>query len=83
MIVYTKEQCSQCEAAKNLLRTHNVEFNEIRIGPDIDRHLVLVMFPGVKMVPIIVDPDNKISKPELQQLANYVHQPVARANTFH
>ena len=35
VIVYTKDLCGYCDAAKNLLRTMNVRFDEAKVGTDL------------------------------------------------
>ena len=68
--VYTKENCSYCDAAKRLLNQKGIPFNEIRIGVDVVREEVVNMFPNHKTVPIIVDDGGVIGG--YQQLAEYV-----------
>lgn len=53
--VYTRDGCSFCEKAKNLLNQNNLQYTEYSIGKNILREEVLQKFPGIKMLPIIVD----------------------------
>jgi glutaredoxin len=53
--VYTRNGCSFCEKAKNLLNQNNLQYVEYSIGKNILREEVLQKFPGIKMLPIIVD----------------------------
>ena len=39
--VYTKTNCSWCTKAKELLKKHNIEFEEINIDEDPENKLVL------------------------------------------
>lgn len=53
--VYTRDGCSFCEKAKNLLNQNNLQYTEYSIGKNILREEVLQKFPGIKMLPIVVD----------------------------
>jgi len=52
--VYTRDLCGYCDAAKNLLRTMNVRFDEAKIGTDVTREELLEVAPKAKTVPQIV-----------------------------
>ena len=54
VIVYTRDLCGYCDAAKNLLRTMNVRFDEAKIGTDVTREELLEVAPKAKTVPQIV-----------------------------
>lgn len=69
--VYTKPDCSYCDAAKRLLNERGVPFNEIRIGVDVIREEVVDMFPNHKTVPIIVEDGGVIGG--YQQLNEYLN----------
>lgn len=52
--VYTMEQCPYCEAAKKLLQTRGIEFEEIRLSEDDDAAWkALYRRTGLKTVPQI------------------------------
>jgi glutaredoxin len=53
--IYSKDNCSFCDKAKNLLRIKQIAFEEFKIGRDITREEVLEQFPYQKTVPIILD----------------------------
>lgn len=53
--IYTRDGCSFCEKAKNLLNQNNLQYTEYSIGKNILREEVLQKFPGIKMLPIVVD----------------------------
>jgi glutaredoxin len=53
--IYTRDGCSFCDKAKVLMSEHNIPFQEVSIGKDVQREEVLQLFPGVKMLPIVVD----------------------------
>jgi len=52
--VYTKDLCGYCDAAKSLLKSMNVRFEEAKIGTDVTREELLEVAPGAKTVPQIV-----------------------------
>ena len=59
VVVYTKDLCGYCDAAKSLLRKMNVRFNEAKIGTDITREELLEIVPNARTAPQIVI-NNKI-----------------------
>ena len=52
--IYTKDLCGYCDAAKSLLKSMNVRFEEAKIGTDVTREELLEVAPGAKTVPQIV-----------------------------
>lgn len=58
--IYTRDGCSFCEKAKNLLNQNNLQYNEYSIGKNVLREEVIEKFPGIKMLPIIVDVDGTL-----------------------
>ena len=55
--IYSKDNCSFCEKAKFLLKSKNIEFQELKIGVDITVEEIVKKFPGVRTVTIVVDGD--------------------------
>lgn len=53
--IYSKDQCPNCDKAKNLLKTREIPWEEKVIGRDIDRELFLSTYPGVRSVPFITE----------------------------
>ena len=53
-IVYSKENCPLCDAAKKFLDSNKIEYQENMIGKNITREEVLAKFPEATMVPIII-----------------------------
>lgn len=53
--IYTKDNCSYCEEAKELLRLKNLGFVVRKIGRDITLEQFLEIFPGAKTVPQIMN----------------------------
>lgn len=54
IIVYTKENCTYCVQAKNLLLYKGKTFQEVKIGKDMTREDFVSLFPDVKTVPLII-----------------------------
>jgi glutaredoxin len=53
-VIYTKENCTWCVAAKEFLTNQRTSYEEIKIGEDITRDELLEKYPEAKTVPIIV-----------------------------
>ena len=52
--IYSKENCTYCVSAKNLLTSRNKLFTEHKLGVDYTREQLLEKFPNAKSFPIIV-----------------------------
>jgi glutaredoxin len=52
--VYTKADCKFCTYAKQLLRSKQIEYNEVKVGEDVPRDTVVELFPNARTLPIIV-----------------------------
>ena len=52
--VYTKEGCSACVLMKSYLEKVGLSFIEHRIGKDVSVDDVLLLHPGVSLVPAVV-----------------------------
>lgn len=53
-ILYTKENCPNCDKAKNLLRTKGIPFETIQLGEDITREELLAKIPTARTMPQIM-----------------------------
>ena len=53
-IVWAKVPCGVCEAAKTLLKSKNIEFEERMIGKEWTMEQFLESVPGAKTVPQII-----------------------------
>lgn len=53
VIVYSTEQCPWCHRAKDFLRAHNVEFEDVNVSEDQDRAREMVEKSGQMGVPVI------------------------------
>ena len=51
--IYSKDDCPWCDRAKELLKLHEVKYDEIKIGRDITREEFLEQVPNVRTVPQI------------------------------
>lgn len=58
--IYTRPNCSFCDAAKNEMRSRNITFTEKVLGLDFLREDVIRSFPTMKTYPIIVADGNLI-----------------------
>jgi glutaredoxin len=52
--IYSKENCTFCASAKNLLTSRNKLFTEHKLGVDYTKEQLLEKFPNAKTFPIIV-----------------------------
>ena len=52
-IVWSKANCPHCEQAKQLLRQHDIPFEERKIGEGWDREQLLESVPSARSVPQI------------------------------
>lgn len=52
--IYSKDGCSNCVKAKQLLTTHNKDYMEYKLNEDFTREILLSKFPEAKTFPVIV-----------------------------
>ena len=52
--VYSKNNCSNCVKAKQLLITHGKDYLEYKLDEDFTREILLSKFPEAKTFPVIV-----------------------------
>lgn len=52
--IYSKDNCSFCNQAKQLLRIHNKDYVEYKLDEDFTREILLTKFPEAKSYPVIV-----------------------------
>lgn len=52
--IYSKHNCSYCEQAKQILRTHGKNYVEYKLDEDFTREILLSKFPEAKTFPVIV-----------------------------
>mgnify|MGYP006294837029 CR=1 FL=1 len=52
--IYSKNNCSNCSKAKQLLTTHGKDYLEYKLDEDFTREIILSKFPEAKTFPIIV-----------------------------
>lgn len=53
VIVWSKENCPQCEQAKSLLKQKGVEYEERKVGNGWSREDLLAVVPNARSVPQI------------------------------
>ncbi len=60
VVIYTKNGCPYCKAAKESFKKQNLDFTEINVSENPGKIGELVKLAGVRKVPVIVD-DGKIT----------------------
>lgn len=70
----TRESCLYCNQAKSLLAEKDMVFKETQIGRDISREEVLQLYPGFKVLPIVVIDNQPIGS--WAELLDYVFPPL-------
>lgn len=53
IVIYSKENCPNCEKSKLFLKNRNISYEEKKVGRDIGRIELLDLFPTVRQMPII------------------------------
>ena len=70
--IYTKENCSNCIAAKHLLNSKQIPFTELRIGRDVSAEVLIEALPSAKTVPQIFNDDQYVGG--YSELLNYLKE---------
>jgi glutaredoxin len=52
--IYSKDNCSFCTSAKNLLNRRRIPYKEYVLGEDFDREKLLDKFPEARTFPVVV-----------------------------
>lgn len=52
--IYSKNNCTFCEQAKQILRMHGKDYIEYKLDEDYTREILLSKFPEAKTYPVIV-----------------------------
>jgi glutaredoxin len=52
--IYSKNNCSFCEQAKQILKIHGKDYIEYKLDEDFTREILLSKFPEAKTFPVIV-----------------------------
>ena len=68
--IYSKVGCPNCDKAKELLDSKQVEYKEYVVGQDITRADTIAKFPRAKVVPIVVVDGQVTEHWALPQLLN-------------
>lgn len=55
--IYTIEGCSGCVRSKNILKSRDIPFREMKLGHDFDMDTFELLYPGVKTFPYIINGD--------------------------
>lgn len=57
--IYTTQTCGYCKAAKEFMKSHDVEYTEIDVGSDQDKAREMIEKSGQMGVPVIVVGDGE------------------------
>ena len=52
--LYTRDSCKTCAFTKKILQERHIAFTEYKVGTDIHREKLLEMFPGARLLPLVV-----------------------------
>lgn len=52
--LYTKDNCTYCDQAKNLLRSMSLPFETVKLGEDITREELLARIPTARTMPQVM-----------------------------
>ena len=52
-IIYSKEKCQQCDAAKLLCQMKGLEFDVKKLGTDFSREDILALAPNTRSFPVV------------------------------
>ena len=52
--LYSKNNCTFCDQAKQILRTHGKDYIEYKLDEDYTREILLSKFPEAKTYPVVV-----------------------------
>ena len=52
--LYSKNNCTFCDQAKQILRTHGKDYIEYKLDEDDTREILLSKFPEAKTYPVVV-----------------------------
>lgn len=58
--IYTKDNCTFCDQAKNLLMQNQIAFRTLKLGEDITREELLAKIPTARTMPQIMLDDQLI-----------------------
>jgi len=53
VVIYSKDNCSYCAYAKNLLEQKKIPYQELKLNLDFSREQILELYPTAKTFPII------------------------------
>lgn len=67
--IYTKDNCTYCDQAKNLLRAKGIPFETLKLGEDVSREELLAKIPTARTMPQILKDDKLVGGyTELKQM---------------
>jgi glutaredoxin len=69
IVIYSKDECSFCDKARNLLRAEGKEYLEYKLDRDFKREVLKEVFPQAKTFPVVTIDGNYVGGyTELSQL---------------
>lgn len=73
--VYTKDNCTNCDQAKQLLSSKGIPFTALKLGEDITRDELLAKIPTARTMPQIIksDKSSSIYIGGFTELKKYLH----------
>ena len=54
IVIYSKDNCSFCDRARELLKSQGKEYIEYKLDKDFTRETIKAVFPTAKTFPVIV-----------------------------
>ena len=54
IVIYSKDNCSFCDRARELLKSQGKEYIEYKLDKDFTRETIKTVFPTAKTFPVIV-----------------------------
>lgn len=73
--IYTKDNCTYCDQAKQLLTSKGIPYNAIKLGEGITREELLAKIPSARTMPQIIKSDatSSIHIGGYVELKKYLH----------
>lgn len=57
LIIYTREACSKCDQAKDILNNFKIEYEEKNIDFGTNRAMIHDLYPQLKELPVVLNDD--------------------------
>ena len=73
--IYSKDNCTWCDRAKELMNTKNEPYTEVKIGRDMTREEFMEQFPNVRSVPFFKT-ESGLQFATFEEFKTFVDNPV-------